>query len=549
MKSVKQCLRLLKIYHIFSKNAVDKVLNTLPLSQPLRWLIYLNPARWFHYRKKTSPEASFRITLEELGPIFVKFGQALSTRPDILSASLSRELNKLQDKVPPFSSEIALATIESTFGTSAFNLFSSFDPEPLASASIAQVHAATLKSGDDVVVKILRPNIRKLITDDLAILKTIAHFIDKYWSGSKRFKPKEIVKEFEQSLLDELDLQREAANGAQLRRNFSTSPWLYVPEMHWDYVRTNILVMERIYGIAVSDVATLKQHNIDMKKLAERGMTIFFTQVFRDCFFHADMHAGNIFVSPNHPDDPQYICIDFGIMGTLNESDQRYLAENLLAFFNRDYRKIAALHIESGWVSRDTPINEFESTIRTVCEPIFEKPLKDISFALVMLQLFQVARRFHMVVQPQLVLLQKTLLAVEGLGRQLYPELDLWSIAKPFLERWLRQQLGPKVFIKHLKENLPFFLEQLPHMPRLLNDVLTLTREQQLLAKEHNLSHSAVATTQKTLYRGAGAGIFIVMLAVSGLNYFHWVTPMELTHLCLGVALLGGFTAWLYNKK
>ena len=319
--------------------------------------------------------------------------------------------------------------------------------------------------------------------------------------------------------------------------------------MHWDYVRTNILVMERIYGIAVSDVATLKQHNIDMKKLAERGMTIFFTQVFRDCFFHADMHAGNIFVSPNHPDDPQYICIDFGIMGTLNESDQRYLAENLLAFFNRDYRKIAALHIESGWVSRDTPINEFESTIRTVCEPIFEKPLKDISFALVMLQLFQVARRFHMVVQPQLVLLQKTLLAVEGLGRQLYPELDLWSIAKPFLERWLRQQLGPKVFIKHLKENLPFFLEQLPHMPRLLNDVLTLTREQQLLAKEHNLSHSAVATTQKTLYRGAGAGIFIVMLAVSGLNYFHWVTPMELTHLCLGVALLGGFTAWLYNKK
>lgn len=433
--------------------------------------------------KLTRGEA-LRKTLEELGPIFIKFGQALSTRPDILPLDIAAELCKLQDKVPPFSSEIALSIIEAAFGRSAFQVFAQFDPQPLASASVAQVHAATLRTGEEVVVKILRPNIRKIIEKDLSIMYTIANLADRYWPESKRLKPKEIVQEFEHNLLDELDLQREAANAGQLRRNFNNSPLLYIPEIFWDYTRENVMVMERIYGIPVSDLTALQAHRINIKKLAERGVEIFFTQVFRDCFFHADMHPGNIFVSPEHPDDPQYICIDFGIIGTLNDSDKRYLAENLHAFFNRDYRRVAQLHVESGWVARDTRVEEFESAIRTVCEPIFEKPLKDISFAQVVLRLFQVARRFQMEVQPQLVLLQKTLLAIEGLGRQLYPELDLWATAKPFLEKWLKEQMGPKAFLKQLRENLPFLIDQLPHMPRLLHEVLELSKEQKIRALE-----------------------------------------------------------------
>ena len=548
MSHIKQLLRLLQINYILAKNGLDQVIVTIRLFAPFRFVIYLNPWNWFRREPLTRGEA-LRITLEELGPIFIKFGQALSTRPDLLPSDIAAELCKLQDKVPPFASDKASALVEAAFGRPIDDIFAHFDSQALASASMAQVHAATLKSGEDVVVKILRPNMRKIIENDLAILKTIASLADRYWTEGKRLKPKEIVREFELSLFDELDLQREAANGGQLRRNFSHSSLLYIPEIYWDYVRDNVFVMERIYGIPVADVAQLQQHGINLKRLAERGLEIFFTQVFRDCFFHADMHPGNIFVSPTNPEEPQYICIDFGIIGTLNDTDKRYLAENLLAFFNRDYRRVAELHVESGWVARDTRVDEFESAIRTVCEPIFGKPLKNISFALLVVKLFQVARRFQMEVQPQLVLLQKTMLAVEGLGRQLYPELDLWATAKPFLEKWLREQMGPKVFLRHLRENIPFFIEQLPHMPRLFNDVLLLIKEQSISEVGKKDAQKIRFLARDCLYKGIGVGVFMIMLAFSGMSYLNLVNNEKLATMALGAALVGGAFAFIYRTK
>ena len=548
MKSIKQLLRLLQINHILARNGLDQVIVSLHFFTPFRFFMYLNPWNWFRRKPLTRGEA-LRITLEELGPIFIKFGQALSTRPDIIPPDIAEELCKLQDRVPPFPSEQALDIFATAFKRSAFDVFAYFDPQPLASASMAQVHAATLKSGEDVVVKILRPNMYNIICQDVNILKTIANFADRYWSEGKRLKPKEIVEEFERSLIDELDLQREAANGGQLRRNFQNSPLLYIPEIYWDYVRENVLVMERIYGIPVADVVLLNENEINIKKLAVRGIEIFFTQVFRDCFFHADMHPGNIFVSPHHPHEPQYICVDFGIIGTLNDHDKRYLAENLMAFFNRDYRRIAQLHVESGWVARNTRVDEFESSIRTVCEPIFERPLKDISFALVVLRLFQVARRFQMEVQPQLVLLQKTLFAVEGLGRQLDPELDLWATAKPFLEQWIREQMGPKALFKHLRENMPFFVEQLPHMPRLINDLLLLSKEQKMHLFETQRPRKASGSSRIALRKGFWSGVFSVTLVFGGLSYFKSMDHKTLAMVAFGTALAGGMIALLYGNK
>lgn len=527
---------------ILARNGLDNLVVSLRLFAPLRFIVYLNPWNWQRKQKLSRGEA-LRKSLEELGPIFIKLGQALSTRPDILPPDIAFELCKLQDKVPPFPSDIALRIIESAFGQSAFDLFDEFDPIPLASASMAQVHAARLKTGENVVVKVLRPNMHNIIEQDLSIMHTISQLVERYWPEGRRFKPIEIVKEFEHNLWDELDLQREAANAGQLRRNFINSPLLYIPEIFWDYTRENILVMERIYGIPISDIDKLREHQVDIKKLAERGVEIFFTQVFRDCFFHADMHPGNIFVSYNHPHDPQYVCIDFGIIGTLNDNDKRYLAENLYAFFNRDYRRVAQLHVESGWVAKDTRVEEFESAIRTVCEPIFEKPLKDISFAQVVLRLFQVARRFNMEVQPQLVLLQKTLLAIEGLGRQLYPELDLWATAKPFLEKWLKEQIGPKAFIRRLQENLPFFAEQLPHMPRLLHEVLQLSKEQKILYKAQHTDKYEQINSMTSWYRGVGGGVFITMASISLLNYFDLFTLNNLTIKTFVIAIIGGLIA------
>ncbi|KTD72325.1 ubiquinone biosynthesis regulatory protein kinase UbiB [Legionella tucsonensis] len=546
MKSIKKLIRLIHINYILAKNGLDNVVVSLRLFAPIRFIVYLNPWNWF--RKEQLPHGeALRKSLEELGPIFIKFGQALSTRPDILPLDIAIELSKLQDNVPPFSSEKAMAIIEKVYGLSPYEVFAEFDSIPLASASMAQVHAATLKTGEEVIVKVLRPNMRRIIEQDLSIMHTIAKWADRYWPEIRRLKPKEIVREFEHTLLDELDLLREAANAAQLRRNFEHSPILYIPEVYWDYSHSNVMVLERIHGIPVSDVSGLQAHGVDIKKLAERGVEIFFTQVFRDCFFHADMHPGNIFVSYKNPKEPQYICIDFGIMGTLNDNDKRYLAENLLAFFNRDYRRVAELHVESGWVARDTRVDEFESGIRTVCEPIFERPLKDISFAQVVLRLFQVARRFHMEVQPQLVLLQKTLLAVEGLGRQLYPDLDLWATAKPFLEKWVKDQIGPKAFFTQLKKNLPFLAEQLPHMPKLLFDFLELKKEELIINKERTNEqpeNEKPAVHWNSVAIGAGLSFLLVGL----LDYLHFIHNKQLAPLALTGAILTGLFV-LFNRS
>ena len=448
-------------------HGLDEIVLKTHLFRPIRFIAYLSPSFWL---KKPVESRGVRIrkTLEELGPIYIKFGQALSTRKDILPDDIADELVKLQDKVPPFANELAQQVIEEQLGQTVEKAFAKFDASPLASASVAQVHTAVLHSGEEVIVKVLRPNIEKSIHSDIGLLYELARLAEKFWENAKRLRALEVVAEFEKTLLDELDLVREAANATKIRNNFKDSDALYIPEIHWQFTRQKVLVMERIYGVPVGDIETLREKNANFKVLAERGVETFFTQVFRDNFFHADMHPGNIFV--DLPD--KYIAVDFGIVGTLSLSDQRYLAENFLAFFNRDYRRVAEMHLESGWVPAGTRVDEFESAIRSVCEPIFDKPLKDISFGLLLLRLFQTARRFDMVVQPQLVLLQKTLLNIEGLGRQLYPDLDLWQTAKPFLEDWFHQRLGPKAKIKQIVKQFPEIAERFPEIPSLVFQAL-----------------------------------------------------------------------------
>ena len=460
-------LRLIHINWVLMYHGLDEIVLKTNLFRPIRYLAFITPSFWLKSRKD-SQAVRIRHALEELGPIYVKFGQALSTRKDILPDEIADELVKLQDRVPPFANDIAKNIIETELEMSIAEAFAEFDPTPLASASVAQVHTAVLHTGESVIVKVLRPNIEKQIQSDIGLLYELAHFAEKFWPDAKRLRATEVVSEFEKTTLDELDLIREAANAAKLRRNFENSAQLYIPEVYWAFTRKNVMVMERIHGIPVGEIEQLKREGANFKVLAERGVEIFFTQVFRDNFFHADMHPGNIFVEI--PD--KYIAVDFGIVGTLSISDQRYLAENFLAFFNRDYRKVAEMHVESGWVPSTTRIEEFESAIRSVCEPIFEKPLKDISFGQLLLRLFQTARRFDMVVQPQLVLLQKTLLNIEGLGRQLYPELDLWQTAKPYLEQWFHDRMGPKAKINKLIKQFPEFAEQFPEVPSLIYKAL-----------------------------------------------------------------------------
>jgi ubiquinone biosynthesis protein len=420
-------------------------------------------------KRKGARGERLRMALEDLGPIFVKFGQILSTRQDLLPPDIGEELSQLQDNVPPFADNLARQIIEKSLEVPIEDVFSAFSQSPLASASVAQVHTATLHTGEDVVVKVLRPGIDKIIDSDVALLYTLAELANKYWDEAKRLKPVEVVQEFDHSIHGELDLVREAANASQLRRNFEGSDHLYVPDIYWDYTRQNVMVMERIYGTPIGKIDELREKGVDLKLLAERGVEIFFAQVFRDNFFHADMHPGNIFAS----DEAKYLAVDFGIMGSVTVADQRYLAENFLAFFNRDYLRVAQLHIESGWVPKHTRVDEFESAIRAVCEPIFEKPLKEISYGHLLLRLFQTARRFDMEVQPQLVLLQKTLLNIEGLGRQLYPDLDLWQTAKPYLEDWYKNTVGPKATFNKLKEHLPIMAEKFPELPEMAYQVLS----------------------------------------------------------------------------
>jgi ubiquinone biosynthesis protein len=457
--------RLAKIIRVGLGHGLDQlILDHDPDNRPARWV-----GRLFFWRDLSTPRAvRLRLALEALGPIFVKFGQVLSTRRDLLADDIAEELAKLQDQVPPFPSAQALEELEKAYGKPVQQVFKTFDAEPVASASVAQVHFATLPDGRDVAVKILRPGIAPIINHDIALLDTLAGLLERLWADGKRLKPREVVGEFAKHLHDELDLMREAANCSQLRRNFNPSPLLQVPEVYWDWCTPSVMVMERMRGVPIAQVERVRAAGVDLKKLSRAGVEIFFTQVFRDGFFHADMHPGNILVAA----DGRYVALDFGIMGTLNEVDKNYLAINFLAFFRRDYHRVATAHIESGWAPKETRVDELEAAVRAVCEPIFDRPLKDISFGHVLLRLFQTSRRFNVEIQPQLVMLQKTLLNIEGLGRQLDPELDLWTTAKPYLERWMSEQLGWRGLVRNLLNEAPRWAHMLPQLPRLAHGAL-----------------------------------------------------------------------------
>ncbi len=461
-------VRMLTIQRTLVKYGLDDIINETHLLRPLRFLFYLAPRK----RDQSAPLGErIRLALEELGPIFVKFGQAISTRRDLLPPDIADELAKLQDAVPPFPAEQAMQAVENAYGAPVGEVFERFDVEPLAAASIAQVHTAKLNDGPEVIVKVLRPGVQERIERDLAVLRMLAGLADRYWEHGKRLKPLEVVQEYEHTIIDELDLMREAGNTAQLKRNFEGSDMLYVPDVYWDYCRPDVLVQERIYGTPISDLDALREAGTDIQRLAENGVEIFFTQVFRHNFFHADMHPGNIFVIATDPAHPRYAAVDFGIVGTLSAEDQRYLAENFLAFFDRDYHRIAKLHVDSGWVPPGTRIDQLETAVRTVCEPIFNKPLAEISFAQLLMRLFRVAQRFNVEIQPQMILLHKTLFNIEGLGRQLYPQLDLWKTAHPVLKRWMDEQVGGRALLKDVRDNLPQFRDALRELPGIIQQL------------------------------------------------------------------------------
>ena len=458
-------VRLAKIWLVALKYGLDEFLTG---HERFRWLRPAARAVTF-WRDTSAPRAvRLRLALEALGPIFVKFGQVLSTRRDLLPPDIADELAKLQDRVPPFPTEEVLATLTRVYGRPAEQIFKSFEREPVASASVAQVHLAELPDGTPAAVKVLRPNIAATIEHDLELMRTGAWLVETLWSDGKRLKPREVVAEFDKTIHDELDLAREAANCSQLRRNFLHSPVLRIPEVYWDWCNSEVMVMERMAGIPISHVDRLKAANVDIPRLARAGVEIFFTQVFRDGFFHADMHPGNIFVATDPAHHGKYIALDFGIMGTLSETDKGYLAQNFLAFFRRDYRRVATARTSLSSSSTRVSGGTHPDSICAVCEPIFDKPLKEISLARVLIQLFKASRRFNVEIQPQLVLLQKTLLNVEGLGRQLDPDLDLWVTAKPFLEHWMQDQLGWRALERRLREEAPFLLSALPQLPRLI---------------------------------------------------------------------------------
>jgi ubiquinone biosynthesis protein len=547
-----QALRLLYISWTLLRHGLDDLILATHLFRPLRFL------RWFMWwrvlrNQELGRGVRIRRTLEDLGPIFVKFGQILSTRRDLLPDDIAEELAKLQDRVPPFPGEAAIAIIENAYRQPLNEMFAEFDQTPLASASIAQVHTAKLLDGTEVVVKVVRPNIEPVIRRDLGLLYIIADKLQRYWSEGRRLRPLEVVAEFEKTLLDELDLMREAASAAQIRRNFLDSEQLYVPEVHWDHCRKNVMVMERIHGMPIANLDAIRAAGVDMKVLAERGVEIFFTQVFRHNFFHADMHPGNIFVEPSG----RYIAVDFGIVGSLSHEDQRYLAENLLAFFKRDYNRVAVLHVESGWVPSGTRVDEFEAAIRTVCEPIFERPFAEISFGHLLLRLFQTARRFNMEVQPQLVLLQKTLLNIEGLGRQIDPQLNLWSTAKPFLERWMSEQMGPRAFTNRLKQQVPQWGEKLPEIPSLIHDVLHQAKHGKLELKGNTeelqqIQREIRRANRRTFFAILGSSLIISAALLLGLDGY---APAQMAYgmpvESWALAILGAYSLisnWPQNR-
>ncbi|ALM51375.1 ubiquinone biosynthesis regulatory protein kinase UbiB [Halomonas huangheensis] len=516
--------RPLRILWVVTRYRLDTLLPLHKLPWALRLMFQWSPLRLIPVGDRSRGER-LRLSLEALGPIFVKFGQMLSTRRDLFPGDIADELKRLQDQVPPFPGEQAEQLIEEALGMPLHEAFADFSREPLASASIAQVHAATLPDGSEVVAKVIRPGIDKVMRQDMSLMYLLARALQCV-PEARRLHPVEVVRDYEVTLFDELDLTKEAANTSQLKRNFHRSPLLYVPAIHWNLTRQRVMVQERIHGVPVADIEALKAQHTDLKRLAERGVEIFFTQVFRDNFFHADMHPGNIFVDRENPQDPQYIAIDCGIVGSLTREDQDYLARNLLAFFHQDYYEVAALHIESGWVAEDTRANEFAAAVRTVCEPILEKPLKDISFGQVLLGLFQTARRFNMEVQPQLVLLQKTLLNIEGLGRQLYPDLDLWATAKPFLERWMKERAGAHGLWESFKRQAPELTRQLPELPVLAHRALSQTekRSQQLGDQTRALSSVQTQLRQQTRRsRRTRIGLALVALALAWQPLTNWL--------------------------
>ena len=470
-------LRLIRILSVALRFGLDEFAFS---HSRVRWAQQVIQPALFWRKLKSPRGVRLRHALESLGPIFVKFGQVLSTRRDLLPPDIADELALLQDRVPPFPSDLVLQILERVYGVPVGAVFSEFSLQPVASASVAQVHFARLPDSREVAVKILRPGVEKTIAKDLSVLNWAAASIERVSAEGRRYKLNAVVEEFERHLKDELDLMVEAANASQLRRNFAGSPLLLVPEVHWDYCTSEVMVMQRMYGTPIGQIESLRAQNIDIAKLAREGVEIFFTQVFRDGYFHADMHPGNILVNG----EGQYIALDFGIMGTLNEVDKNYLAQNFLAFLRRDYRRVAEAHVEAGWAPPDTRVLEFETAIRAVSEPIFDRPLREISFARLLLRLFQVSREFSINIQPQLTMLQKTLLNIEGLGRQLDPDLDIWSAARPYLERWMSEQVGWRGLVRHLKDEMPFWGSALPQLPRLLHD---------------RLSENALASLQESL--------------------------------------------------
>jgi ubiquinone biosynthesis protein len=518
-------LRLVKIMRV----AIRYGLDDIAISELARPGVAKVVSRVLFWRDLSAPRGvRLREALEDLGPIFVKFGQLLSTRRDLLPADLADELAKLQDRVPPFDSALAIAQIKKALGAHPDELFANFQRQPVASASIAQVHFATLKDGKEVAVKVLRPGMKKSIDEDIGLMGTAAALVERLWADGRRLKPREVVAEFDKYLHDELDLMREAANGSQLRRNFQDSDLLAVPEMHWDYCSTSVIVMERMRGIPISQTDRLIAAGVDLKKLSRDGVEIFFTQVFRDGFFHADMHPGNIQVSIEPETFGRYIALDFGIVGTLTDFDKDYLSQNFLAFFRRDYKRVAEAHIESGWAPKETRVDELESAVRACCEPIFDRPLKDISFGQVLLRLFQTSRRFNVEVQPQLVLLQKTLLNIEGLGRQLDPDLDLWKTAKPYLERWMHEQVGWRGLVQRLQTEAPRFNHLLPELPRLVHQAL-LAQAAQPEKQSAELMRQLLAEQRRTnlllgvaVYFGGGllGGVLVAQLI---LRWYHLI--------------------------
>lgn len=525
--------RLLTIERVMVKYGLETLFLKDTKADWVRHVFLLSPTRWLSEKERDLPRGvRIRLALEELGPVFVKLGQMLSTRRDLLPDDIGDELALLQDQVPPFSDELAKQTIEAALGDSVESLFAEFEVSPMASASVAQVHGAVLHDGSPVVVKVLRPGIERMIDRDVALMYMLADMAAFTLSDAKRLRPRDVVVEYDHTIHDELNLINEASNSVVFRNNFKDSDILYIPEVHWDYTRTNVMVMERISGIPIRDVDAMVAIDMDMKKLAEHAVEIFYTQLFSHNFFHADMHPGNIFVSPDNPAYPKFLSVDFGIVGTLSDEDLTYLGENMLAFFRSDFRRVAQLHVDSGWVPPDTRVSDFEAAIRSVCGPIFEKPLAEISFGNVLLQLFQTARRFDMQVQPQLVLLQKTLLNIEGLGRTLYPELDLWATGKPYLEKWVKEKRGPKALVNRFVEQAPKVLDAMPYMPMLVHDYLQVQKSQGAgNPTKHGMAQYKVDNTKPMRYALAGGSLMISasligsahVILQSGVPWWSWL--------------------------